>query len=287
MNIKNILNEIEKADTVAFEQSGSRRDILKSFGAKVAVAALPLAVGSFFNKAHAKTSSANAIVDSLNFILELSYFEYNFYHTANNTGGLIPAGDQAGFLAIENQEKAHIAFLNTTITNLSGVPFTPHFYDATAVNPFFIPAAYDFTAHANSTYAPIFANVFTTYNAFLIAAQTFEDIPTVLGDATLLAQLMELQCCEARHAAHARYVRRLNNAPEIPAPWITNNIPTNGDPRLQFFYNGEDNVQQGGSIILTNLPGLTGTISQAAATSAFDEVVDSTTIGIWIAPFLL
>src|ERR1700748_2808114 len=106
MNFKYILNEIEKADPEVYEKLSGRRHVLKSFGSKVAVAALPLAIGSLFKKAYGKTT--DAVTSALNFALKLEYMEYNYYHVANNTGGLISAAELPGFQTIEAQELAHI-----------------------------------------------------------------------------------------------------------------------------------------------------------------------------------
>ena len=147
MNFKNILNEIEQTDLQTLEQVSDRRQVLKSFGSKVALAALPLAIGSLFQKASAKTTATDSGIDALNFVLEMEYLAYNFYHTGNNTGGLIPSNNQGGFLTIENQKKAHITYLNGVITGMGGVPYTPKNYDATATNPYYIVSGtYDFTA---------------------------------------------------------------------------------------------------------------------------------------------
>ena len=51
-------------------------------------------------------------------------------------------------------------------------------------------------------------------------------------------------------------------------------------------YNGEDNVQQNNVTVL-DLPGLTGTTPQTAATAAFDETIDSGIVLVYIAPFIL
>jgi hypothetical protein len=111
-------------------------------------------------------------------------------------------------------------------------------------------------------------------------------VATYLGNAPLLAQIMGLQCSEARHAAHVRFVRRfIPSAKEYPAPWITNNIPPNGDPRFQVYYNGEDNVLQNG-IDVSALPGITGVVPQSAATAAFDETLSQSIIIGFLAPFM-
>src|SRR3569833_2986026 len=114
MNIRNILQEIEKTEPEEYTRLSGRRHMLKSFGSKVAVAALPLAVGSLFKKAYGKPTGST-VVDALNYLLELEYFQYAFYRTANNTVGLIPASDLPGFQKIELHQKEHIGWLLGTI----------------------------------------------------------------------------------------------------------------------------------------------------------------------------
>ena len=300
MNFKNILREIEKSDAEVYERLSGRRQVLKSFGSKVAVAALPLAIGSLFKKAYGKSADANGVINALNLALEMEYFEYNFYHTANSLPDLIPpssaypsGNDKAGFITIEAQEKAHILLLNTVITTLGGVPFTPKNYSATAVNPLYVPSAYDFTA--GGTYSA----VFNDYPTFLIMAQVFEDtgihayqgqIPSLWSNASVLGQAFQIQSTEGRHAAHVRLIRRQPpiSAPENPAPWINNNIPPT--IALQSYYLGEDNTQQIGGIDISALKdsySSTGTVPLLSATAAFDEGMDSATILSLIQPFLL
>jgi hypothetical protein len=295
MNFKNILQDIEKADPEVYEKLSPRRHVLKSFGAKVAVAAMPFALGSLFKKAYGSTGAASPVITALNFALELEYLEYNFYHEANNTGSnttttLIPAADAAGFTTIEAHEKEHIIFLTAAITTLGGVPYTPPNYDATALNPYYIAeGAYDFTA--GGTY-PVFSN----YATFLTIAQTFEDtgvraykgqLPNFLGSAGVLTQALQIQSVEARHAAHIRLVRRFAGAIEYPKPWITNNIAP--ITAVQSVYNGEDNTLQDG-INITLLPDAyynPATVPGTAATEAFDEPIDSATVAAAIAQFML
>jgi len=287
MNFKNILSEIEKADPEVYERLSGRRQALKSFGSKVAMAALPLAIGSMFNKAYGKTS--DGVVDALNIALEQEYLEYAFYRHGTNTGALIPAADLAGFQAIEAHEKAHINFLSTAITAMGGVPFTPRHYTDPTTNAPYVPAAYDFTAGGR------YGDVFNNYGTFLIIAQLLEDtgihaykgqIPAFIGTA-VLTQAFEIQATEARHAAYVRLVRRLNPSlsPEYPAPWITNNIPPTA--ALQPYYVTEENVQQE-NVIITTLPdtyNTSGTVPQISATAAFDEAYDITRVGTLMAPF--
>lgn len=275
MNFRNILSEIEKTDPEVYERLSTRRGALSSFGSKVALAALPLALGSMFKKAYGKNT--DAVVDALNLALEFEYFQYTYYRQGNNTTSLIPANDAAGFKVIENHEKQHVNFLNATITAMGAVPFTPkNFTDPTTIAPY-VPAAYDFTA--SGAYQP-----FADYKTFLLLAQVFEDtgiraiagqMPAISPNNELLIQAFQLQAAEARHSAFIRRIRRIAPilAPEEPAPWINNNIP----PTIPFqpVYLSEDNVEHEGVVVL-NLPNnfsTDGKIPQISATAAFDEVL--------------
>lgn len=291
MNFNDILKELEQAGPAVYEQQNDRRQVLKSFGSKVAVAALPFAIGSLFQKAQAKTTATDSPVDVLNFALQLEYLAYNYYHTANNTGGLIPGGDQPGFLTIENQKKAHILFLQATIVGQGGTPFTPKNYDATAANPLYIVSGtYDFTAGGKY-------QVFNYYPDFLMISEVIEDtlvhgykggiINSLLESVDVLEIMMRLQAATGRHAAHARFVRRnlgFTQAPEHPAPWITNNIPP--DAKLQAYYVGEEVVSQQGTDI-TTLPGKDGNTPFVSATAGFDEPLDKTVALNLLSPFMI
>ena len=281
-----------------YERLSTRRGVLSSFGSKVAVAALPFALGTMFKKAYGKTSATSSVVSALNLALEMEYLEYNFWHTANSLPDLVPpstaypsGNDKPGFSVIEAHEKAHILFLNNLITTMGGTPFTPNNYSSTAANPLYVPTAYDFTM--GGTYS-----TFNDYPSFLIIAQIIEDtgvraykgqLPSLLGNGGVLTQAMQISATEARHAAHVRTIRRLPpiSAPENPAPWITNNIPPL--VALQSYYNGEDATVQMNGIDITTLTDTAagGTVPKLSATAAFDEALDSATVLSLIQPFLL
>jgi hypothetical protein len=299
MIFKNILNDLAKSEPQDFEQLSSRRNVLKSLGAKVAAVAVPFAVAASANKAQAKTT--DSVTSALNGILELEYMLYNLYHRANNTGNLIPPSsfssnnDQPGFKTIEAQKREHINLLNTTIQSAGGVPFTPAGYDSTLTNPLFVPSAYDFTATKDSTYGPIFHTVFSSYPIFLMLAQVLEDTAVhnyqgemsgLTSNTTVMTQTFRMMTTTARHAAHVRLLRRLPdiNAPESPAPWINNNIPP--ALPLQPYYTGEDNAVQRG-INITTLPGINGNIPKVSATAAFDEPFGQSVIADLTGPFKL
>ncbi len=287
MDLKKIFDEIEKVDPEVYSKLDSRRGILKSFGSKVAVAALPIALGSMFKKAYGKTS--DTVVDVLNFALTLEYLEYNFYHQGNNTATLmIPTTDQPSFQTIEGHELEHVNFLISTITSLGGTPYTPSHY--TAGNPY-SPLTYDFTAGGT------FPTVFTNYATFLDVSQTFEDtgVRAYKGQASalqtnldVLTAALQIHSVEARHASHIRYIRRLSGATDtnslVPKPWITGGVaPANA---VAANYAGEDNTVQLSVNILT-LPAASGTTSTNTATEAFDEPLTMSEVVTLVTPFLV
>ena len=268
MNFSNILNELEKADPEVFEKTSHRRDIFKSFGSKVAVAALPFALGSLFKKAYGK--STDAITDVLNFALTLEYLEARFYMMGNAAPGLIPSSDAAGFTTIGAHETAHVNFLKSAITSMGGTPVTE--------------PTFDFTAGGT------FADVFTNYTTFLAVSQTFEDtgVRAYKGQAgnlqpnhDVLTAALQIHSVEARHASH---VRRLRMASAGVKPWITLNQSGIPSTAVQASYNGEENTTQAG-VQIVNIGGQN--ISANAASEAFDEPLDKATILSIVAPFIV
>src|ERR1700712_3434247 len=162
MNIQNIFTEIEKVDPEVYDRLDTRRSAMKGFAnvsGKIALAAIPLALGSMFTKAYAGTKKANGTLDTavdiLNYALTLEYLESEFY-TEGLASGNVPTGNTYNGLAIIAQhEKEHVAFLQATIAALGGTAVTkPNF---------------DFTAGGT------FPGVFTSFETFLSVAQTFED----------------------------------------------------------------------------------------------------------------
>lgn len=271
MNFSNILNEIEKTDPEVFERTSPRRHLLKSFGSKVAVAAIPIALGSLFKKAYGQTS--NQIIDVLNFALTLEYLEAAFYKTAvENSPGLLPAGAATNAIStIAAHEAQHVTFLQTAITSSGGTALTS--------------PTFDFTAGG------LFPDVFTNYATFLAVAQAFEDTGVraykgqagfLMSSNEVLTAALNIHSVEARHASHIRQMRKANNQGDVK-PWITGKQSGIPSTAVQPIYNGEDNTVQA-DVQITGINGKD--VSADAATESFDEPLTKEQVLAIVDPFI-
>lgn len=265
MNIFNIIDEIEKVDPEITERLNPRRAAIKnitSFGSKVAVAALPFALGTMLKRAYGAASTTD-VVGVLNFALTLEYLEAAFYNQGFASTGLIPSGNSDYIGVIRRDENAHVKFLQNVITSLNATPVQA--------------STYDFTGGNNKGNGP-FKDVFTNYATFLAVAQVFEDTgvraykgqaPVLLGNQTVLTAALSIHAVEARHASAIRKLRRdLNQAPNNK-PYIVSSASLGNDTGLSLVdanYAGEENVTQGGVNLITAL-----NVSTEAASAAFDE----------------
>lgn len=264
MNLLNIIDEIEKVDPEVHERLSPRRAAIKnitSFGSKVAVAAMPFAIGTMFKRAYGQSS--NGVLDVLNFALTLEHLEAAFYNAGAAKSGLIPVNDSAYLGLIRRDENAHVKFLQGVITSLKGTPVAA--------------GTYDFTGGNNKGGGP-FADVLSNYATFLAVAQVFEDTgvraykgqaPNLLGNKDILTPALSIHAVEARHASAIRLLRRnLGQAPNIK-PYIVSTAELGNDtgvPAANNNYKGEENVTQGGVNLVTALK-----VSAAVATASFDE----------------
>lgn len=259
MNFFNILTDIEKVDTEIHERLNPRRAAIKtmnSFGAKVALSALPIAVVSMFKKAYGQTIPDN-IAEVLNFALTLEYLEAEFYTKGLTASGLISdSAARNAITVIKNHEDEHVTFLKTALGN--GAVDKPTF---------------DFTAGGT------FSDVFSNYGTFLAVANAFEDTGVraykgqagnLMGNDDILRYALNIHSVEARHASHIRQMRQaMGGAAANLKPWITGANDT-GVSAIDPVYAGEDNKVQAGADI-TSFMGVSGEISADAATEAFDE----------------
>jgi len=259
MNILNILDEIEKVDGEIYERLSPRRSAMKDFfnvGKKISMAALPLALGSMFQKAYGQTNPSS-VNDVLNFALALEYLEYNYYNHAltNSTITFPTTASNAAITTIRAHERAHVDLLKSAlqITGADG----------------YVDADFDFTAGG------AFGDVFSNYQTFLKVALAFEDTgvraykgqaPILKGNAVLTTAL-QIHSVEARHASHIRQMVAASLGVALK-PWISYAANGNdtGIAAVDAVYAGEQNTMQAG----IEINGLGGA-SQTQAAESFDE----------------
>jgi rubrerythrin len=285
MNLQHVITEIEKVDPEVYDRLDTRRSALKSLrniGSRLALTAIPLALGSLFKKGYAQTSTTAQVIAILNYALTLEYLESEFYKrgvTSFATIGVPAGAPQAAITTIRDHEVAHVAFLRSAITASGGTPVT------------FTAASFDFTA-GNGTMTGPFTNVFTNYNTFLAVAQTFEDtgVRAYKGRAAelvrtgdVLTAALRIHSVEARHASHIRQMRKANGFGDVK-PWITQNNSGIASPVVQASYNGEENTSQSG-VQITNING-TG-ITADSATESFDEGLTAAQVLAIVDPFII
>ena len=282
MNLDKILAVIETKDPEVYDRLDTRRHAMKSFsriGSRLALAAVPMALGAMFQKAYGQTPSNGVIKDVLNYALTLEYLESEFYTKALSKFAQIgvPSGaPQAAITKIANDEAAHVNFLKTAINTAFGA-------GSAVAKPTF-----DLSGGNGSGNGP-FKDAFSNYGLFLAVAQTFEDtgVRAYKGRAKELAHAgdyltaaLNIHSVEARHAAHIRSMRNaLNNTSPgnslVPVgvtlkPWITLNQSGIATSAVQPSYDGavsESNTTQAGVSII----GIGTGINNIYASEAFDE----------------
>lgn len=287
MNLFNIVEEIEKVDPEFNERISPRRAAIKnitSFGSKVAVAALPFALGTMFKKAYAADTAAVSVIDVLNYALTLEYLESTFYNAGTAASGLIPAKDASYIADITDDENHHVTFLQTVIKQLGGTPVTAPKFDLTAGN-----------GKGNGP----FADVLTNYKTFLAVAETFEDTgvraykgqaPNLVGNQVVLTAALSIHAVEARHASAVRYLRTTSGFAEVGV-WINSTTGLGNDTGISLVngnYKGEDNVIQGG-VDVSQLKDNDGKpIGQIDAAAAFDEPLSmSEVLALLVGSFII
>ncbi len=272
MNILNILDEIEKVDGEIYERLNPRRKAMKDFfnvGKKISLAALPMALGSMFQKAYGQTNPGN-VNDVLNFALALEYLEWNFYNRAlglSSGAGYIPVGPaRDAITTIRNHERMHVDLFKGAlgITGADG----------------YLQSDFDFTAGG------VFADLDTNYQTFLKVALAFEDTGVrafkgqapVLKGMNVLTTALQIHSVEARHASHIRQMVRANvTGAGALKPWIAYSPNGNdtGVAAADGTYKGEENTK----ILGIEITGINGkAISQSQAAESFDEFLTGTDV---------
>jgi hypothetical protein len=257
-----------------------------SFSGKVAMTAVPVALGTMLNKSYGQSVSQQ-ILDVLNFALTLEYLEAEFYVTGL-ASGVIASTDVPAFQTISTHEAQHVEFLRNTIISLGGTPVAKPRFDYSAGN----------TASAgNNSMTGPFANVFTSYATYLAVSQTFEDTGVraykgqagfLISSNEILRAALRIHSVEGRHASHVREIRRRNGL-LVPAgvllqPWITLNQSGIASAVVQPSYNGEELTTQAG----VNIVGINGfDITSEDASEAFDEPLTKAQVLAIVDPFIV
>ncbi len=284
MNFSSILSEIEKLDPEVYERTSQRREVIKNWGRKVALAAVPFALGSLFQKAYGRGTAS--ILDVLNYALTLEYLEAEFYATG-------AMGDYAGFGAngpdqtaknalgtIGAHEAAHVNFLKAAITGAGGTPITK--------------PTFDFSGGNGSGNGP-FAAAFSNYGLFLAVAQTLEDTgvraykgaaPDLMTNNDVLTAALNIHSVEARHASHIRQMRKNLGQADVK-PWISgNNSGITPASLVAANYAGEENTMQS-TVDIAAIMGVGGTIGATAASESFDEPLSMDAVLAIVDPFIV
>ncbi|RYE26066.1 MAG: ferritin-like domain-containing protein [Sphingobacteriales bacterium] len=275
MNIKNILSLIQETDPEVYERLSPRRHILKSFSSKVAVAAVPFALGSLFKKAYGKTN--DILYDVLTYALKYEYLEREFYKTfALQSPSLTPEAT-AMFTKIAADEAAHVDFLTRVIDETGS---------------YVIPMPqFDFSG-GNGTGNGPYKEYITSFPDLLQMAQAIEDLSvrTYKGLAIesqanndIVTYMMSLQSVEARHAARIRMMRASLNYSKVK-PWVYGNLDETVEARFNKFYENELNTTQNGIPIL-NINGYD--VDKFAAAEAFDEPMNKFNVDLIINQFIV
>jgi len=284
MNLHNILDQIEKIDTDVYDRPDDRRSAVKNLvnvGGKLALATVPVALGSLLQKSHAQGVPPQ-IIDVLNFALTLEYLEAEFYNIGLSSQNLIPAGDdRMAFEVFAEHENAHVELLMKAIKMLGGTPVAK--------------PTFDFSAGNGSGTGP-FNGVFSNYDLFLAVSQTFEDtgVRAYKGQAgnlmsinEVLRTALQIHSVEARHASHIREIRSRRPSSLVvgmPQPWITLNQSNIASPAVQPSYNGEENTMQAG-VQITGINGFA--ITSEDASESFDEPLTKAQVLAIVDPFIV
>ncbi|WP_375415852.1 ferritin-like domain-containing protein [uncultured Hymenobacter sp.] len=260
MNFFNIINQLAEVDPDVMGRLDSRRAVFNSLtmtGKRVALAATPALLASFFSKAYAGTTAGDS-KEVFNYALTLEYLEADFYNKMIASPLFATASDvdRAAIQQISKHETAHVNLLKTVISGIGGTPNAPVTFKAAT---------------------------FATYKTFaeqLVVAQLLEDtgvraykgragdlqgIADVniagVGMVNPLQAALQIHSVEARHAAHIRYMRG-------QTPWISGD----GDLDGQEHYKGaipESNTTQS----MVDITKLGSGYSPKDAQASFDEIL--------------
>jgi Ferritin-like domain len=280
MNTQNVMELMDPSEEARLF---ARRDAIRAgVYAGLAMGSLPMVLAAMAKTANAQ-GTAPSVTEVLNFALKLEYLEAEFYNLAvGATSSAMYAGTNQVFTAaghppkpvfdeIAKHENAHVTVLKGAL-------------GASAV----AKPNFDFTGGHGATtggkFNGPFADVFSNPTTFLALAQAFEDTGVraykggakyLISSIPALETALQIHSIEARHASKVRRIRGEKG-------WITGKANTLPDAAQGVYgagspaadYPAEDNVTQAG----VNVSTLAGVAGANAASEAFDEPLDTTTV---------
>ena len=294
MDFFQILSDIEKVDSEVYARFDTRRRVFKHMGGlgqKITAAALPALLSTVFTKAYGQTTTLpQIIIDTLNLALSLEYLEY-YYYSQGITSNLFSGTDLNSITIIRDDEQGHINALRAVLGSNA-------IADPTALS-------YDYTAGGKLTPFSSAANFLGTAQAFVdTGVRAYKGgAANLIGDTTsgkaILTAALNIHSVEARHSSHIRTMRRggTNVAGAdsggtndmMPKSWVS--LQEGGGPvpavtapvyaagTTPTAYPAEDNITEAGINVQTNSTAPTGlTLTQAAASEAFDEPLDAAAV---------
>ena len=269
MKLTDILNEIENSNPDMLQSNSGRRDMLKTWGTKLAKTIVPVAgLSMLSNKSSAKTT--DVLSEAIVFAQSISFMQAALYTQGLSITGLIPDADKTAFQKILADKKGHSGFWS--------------YYLYATGNPVPTPPAYDFTAKG------ALPKAFTDYGTFLTIAQAMEDVGVrmyltaineLVTNKEFRSNAVNMATTNARHAAHVRFLRR--NMGIDMMPWIAGTQANSIVGEIIKAYQEEDVIMQ----LNNNVVGINGfDVSFNTATEAFDEPIQRLLAEAFMKPYI-
>ena len=276
MNFFQIIDQLAEVDPDALGRLDSRRAVFGSLGTfakRSALAATPVLLASYFQKAYAGTSAGDPI-EVFNYALTLELLEKDFYDKmiASPVFAAQPPLVQASIRQIQKHEASHVGLLQTVIRGIGGTPVPGVAFKTTA-----FPAT--FAAQLNIAQLLEDTGV-RAYKGRAGDLQGIADV-TIAGVGTInpLQAGLQIHSVEARHAAFIRVQR-------TQTPWISGS----GDLDREANYGGSipesTTTQAGVNLIAANSITPATTYSARDAQASFDEILTKTEVLALVAPLL-
>lgn len=276
MNFFQIIDQLAEVDPDALGRLDSRRAVFGSLGTfakRGALAATPVLLASYFQKAYAGTSAGDPI-EVFNYALTLELLENDFYDKmiASPVFAAQTPLAQAAIRKIKQHEVSHVDLLGKVIRAINGTPVTGVAFKTTA-----FPATWLGQLRVAQLLEDTGVRAYKGRAGDLLGLGDV-NVPTV-GTINPLQSALQIHSVEARHAAHIRYMRG-------QTAWINGDGDLDGEPNYGGAIPELTTTQSGVNLIAANIitPATTYLAKDAAA--SFDEVLTKSEVLALVAPLL-